>query len=470
MVRKGWSDRLERDLADVLHPGDCVTDQDILSSFVVDWTRRYSGTARAVVRPRNTEQVAAVLSVASGHGAAVIAQGGNTGLVGGSVPRRSLEPGRPQIVLSTRGLTGIPSLSLRGRLLDASAGTTLADAQARATREELTLGIDLSARSSATLGGMVATNAGGTQVLRYGSMRSRLAGLEAVLADGTVVSAMSGLRKDNVGPDLPSIFAGSEGTLAVFTRLLLHCEPLPPNRVTALVAVPNVATAVDLVTGTLADVASLESVELTLHEGMRLVGRCFHLPEPPGRSLGATAWLTLEAASHEDPIDELAEALSGLGVLEVAVARDISNRQRLWSYRDRHTEAIATIGIPHKLDVAVLPERIPDLIEALPALVDGAWPGAALIMFGHVADGNLHVNVVGPPPTDDAVDDAVFRLVGELGGSISAEHGIGVAKLKWLDLARPKGAQEVMLRLKKALDPEGILNPGVLFGPTAERS
>ncbi len=458
---RSTSVQLLGDLREVVGPAHVLTGEDLLASYTTDWTGRFAGTAVAVLRPADTAEVAGVLEVAARHGAAVIPQGGNTGLVGGSVPRPGLAGGRPQLVLSTRRLSQLFELDPSSHLLSAGAGTTLAQAAEAAQTAGLHPGIDLAARESATLGGMVATNAGGLHVVRHGPMRARLAGVEAVLADGTVAARLSGLTKDSVGWDLGALLAGSEGTLAVVTRVTVRLEATPVHRVAALVAVDEVSSAVDLVTGPLRRLASLEAAELTLAPGMSLVCESAGLAAPPAAG-SARAWLTLEAAADHDPTDELARALADRRVLEAAVAADAAGRARLWAYRERHTEAISRLGIPHKLDVSVRPGRLPALVARLPDAVAKTAPGARLVVFGHVAEGNLHVNVLGPPPEDDAVDDAVLRLVAELGGSISAEHGVGVAKAPWLRLARSGAELEVMRRVKAALDPGRLLNPGVL--------
>jgi FAD/FMN-containing dehydrogenase len=452
---------LAAELESVLGASRCLTDPEETASYTTDWTRRWSGPAVAVARPRGIEDVRAVLEIAGRHGAAVIPQGGNTGLVGGSVPRREA---RPQVVLSLRGMTAIEPLEPASRLLTAGAGTALAEAQSAAAAVGRQLGIDLTARDSATLGGMLATNAGGMEVVRYGPMRARVAGVEAVLADGTVVAQLSGLVKDNVGWDPVGLLAGSEGTLAIVTKVRMRLEPSPAHRVVALVALRDVAAAVALVNGPLRSLRSLEAVELTLAEGMELVAAQFDLPPPVGIGAGThpRAWLTVEAAADTDPTDDLATALDDPAVVDAAVASDGATRARLWAYRELHTDAVSRLGVPHKLDVSVQPSLLVDLLHELPGVVDGAAPGARLVVWGHVADGNVHVNVVGPPLDDDGVDDAVCRLVLGLGGSISAEHGIGVARRRWLALSRPAGTLALMARVKAALDPHNILNPGVL--------
>lgn len=456
---------LRADLAEAVGRANFHADADVVSAYTTDWTGRYSGEAAAVVLPGDVAQVCAVLEAVRRHGAAVVPQGGNTGLVGGSVPRQRGEDARPQVVLATRRLDGVEDVDTASRLLVGGGGATLASAQAAAGRAGWHLGVDLSARDSATLGGMAATNAGGMQVLRYGQMRARVAGIEAVLADGSVVSHLGRPSKDNVGWDPAALLVGSEGTLGVVTRVALRMERLPSERVTALVAVADAAAALAILATIRDQVPELEAAELTLAGGMQLVVSELGLRSPPGLAAGAGAFLTLEAAGSHDTTAELATALDrpGLGaVVDAAVASDSKARASLWAYRERHTEAVSRLGIPHKLDISVVPGRLPDLLAALPERVGAAAPGARLVVWGHAADGNLHVNVVGPPPDDDTVDDAVLRLALELGGSISAEHGIGVARRKWLRLARPDADLELMARVKAALDPYAILNPGVL--------
>jgi FAD/FMN-containing dehydrogenase len=455
--------RLLDDLTEIVGPAHCLSDRDVVTSYESDWTGRYRGQAAAVVRPGTEAELAAVLRTVAGHGAAAIPQGGNTGLVGGSVPRSSGEVGgRRQVVVRTTRFDEVHSCDAGAGLIDLGAGVTLSSAQRSARASGCDLGIDLASRESATIGGMIATNAGGIHVLRHGAMRARVRGVEAVLADGTVVSQMAGLVKDNVSWEISSLLCGSEGTLAIVTRSLVRLEPLPAHRVTALAAVRDVAALVRLVNGPLRSVSGLEAAELTLADGMSLV--CGHagLAAPPGAALGAAAWLTVEAAGNADPTRELAEALEDPSVLEVAVAVDDAARARLWAYRERHTESIATLGVPHKLDVSTRPAHLAELIDRVPAAVEAAAPGARVVMFGHVADGNVHVNVIGPAADDTAADDAVFELVLSLGGSVSAEHGVGIAKRRWLRASRTEGTLELMGRVKRALDPQDVLNPGVL--------
>lgn len=458
-------------------PEHCLRDPDLKAGYEVDWTRRFGGPALLVARPADTAEVAAVLAACHRFGVPVVAQGGNTGLVGGSVPRRG------EVVLSLGRLNRVLRCDPEEGLLVAEAGTALGAAQSAAASTDSELGIDIAARDSATLGGMVATNAGGIHVVRYGSMRSRLAGIEVVLADGTVASRLSGLMKDNVGYDLAQIMAGSEGTLGVVTKVVLRLVPVPRHRVVALVAlrgaeraatVPGAgvravsAAAVALARGLRRAVDGIDALELVYADGMALVREVMGLPAPPDP--GAEAWLLVEASGGHYPTAMLAAALEDApGVTSIAVAEDGAARARLWAYRERHTEAIATLGVPHKLDVTLPMTALAEFAGAVRSEVAAALgrggPETRLVLFGHVGDGNLHVNMIGPDPDDHRGDDAVLRMVIERGGSISAEHGVGVAKLDFVTAARSAGDLEVMRRVKAALDPGGILNPGVLLPP-----
>jgi FAD/FMN-containing dehydrogenase len=326
----------------------------------------------------------------------------------------------------------------------------------------LDVGVDFAARDSCTVGGMVATNAGGERVLRYGTMRAQIVGIEAVLADGSVVRRLAGLPKDNTGYDLVSLLAGSEGTLAVITRLRLKLVPLLPARTVALIALSGTADAVELVRS-LRAVPSLEAAELFYANGLELVRSHVGLADPfPGEH---PAYLLVECAGRVDPTDELAEAIERAGdlVRDAVVASDARGRQALWAYRESHTESINAAGVPVKLDVAVPLAAFAEVCAALPATVAAIAPDARTILFGHVNEGNLHVNVLDALARDEAVTDAVLALVAAHGGSISAEHGVGRAKVAWLSLSRSEAEIAAMRAIKTALDPAGRLNPDVLF-------
>jgi FAD/FMN-containing dehydrogenase len=339
----------------------------------------------------------------------------------------------------------------------------LAQVQEAASRTGLAFPVDLAARDSATIGGMVATNAGGLHVLRYGAMRAQVVGVEAVLADGRVVSRLSGLVKDNTGYDLSQLLVGSEGTLGIVTAVRLRLVAEQPEKVVALLGVGSTAEGVASLDVLRRRVEGLSAAELFFDDGLALVRAHGGLPAPLGRAF--PAYLLVECGGVRDPGESLFEVLAELDVPEAAtaVATDAAGRSRLWAYRERHTEAISALGVPHKLDVTLPQSRLAEFEQAVRRVVAEAAPGSRLVVFGHVGDGNLHVNIVGPPAEDESVDDAVLRLVASMEGSISAEHGIGRAKARWLALSRSPAELATMRAIKSALDPDGILNPGVIF-------
>jgi FAD/FMN-containing dehydrogenase len=449
------TDRLVDDLAAAVGEAHVLADDDRRAPFEVDWTRRYRGRARAVVRPADAEQVVAVLAACREHGAAIVPQGGNTGMVGAGVPRGG------EVVLSSVRLTELGRVDHAVAQVQVGAGVTLAALQAHARDAGLDAGVDLGARDSATVGGLVATDAGGTHAVRHGTVRARVAGLQAVLADGTIVDRPA-LLKDNAGYDLPALLVGSEGTLGVITGVRWRLVALLPSRVAALVPLASLEQAAALLASVRPRLAaSLHGADFFLDTGLQLVLDHLRLPAPvPTRS---PVYVLLECAGTSDPTDELAAALTQAGVQDAVVATDSAERTRLWRFREAHAEAISAVGIPHKLDVGVPLARLAEFARRVPEEVERVSPGARPVIFGHLGDGNVHVNVLGPEPDDHAVDEAVLRLAAACGGTISAEHGVGVAKARWLGLARSPGELRAMVAIKHALDPDGLLNPGAVL-------
>lgn len=440
-----------------------LADEDLRAGFETDWTRRWHGEAACVVRPGSAGEVAGVMRACAAAGVAVVPQGGNTGLVGGSVPRASEPRGRPQVVLSLTRLRDLEPVDTAAAEVTVGAGATLASVQEHARAAGYAFGVDLGARDSATIGGMIATNAGGIQVLRHGPMRQQLVGLEAVMADGTVVRRLPGLVKDNTGYHLPSLLAGSEGTLAVITRARLRLVPLLARRAVALVGLDGADEAATLAAELRRRLPNLLAAELFFEEGMALVLRHAGGSRPFREAF--PAYLLAEVDGATDPTDGLLDALEACGPLvrDAVMCTDEGERERIWRLRERHTESVNAEGVPHKLDVAVPAGRIGEFVRQVRVAVDEAAPGAQLYLYGHLGDGNLHVNVVGPPPEDESVDGAVLELAMAMGGTISAEHGIGVAKTEWLVADRGAADVAVMRAIKDALDPEHLLNPGVLL-------
>ncbi|HEY1346295.1 MAG TPA: FAD-binding oxidoreductase [Streptosporangiaceae bacterium] len=471
---------LLRQFAAVVGPAHVLTGE-AAAGYAVDWTGGFTGHAPAVLRPGGTGEVAALLALCAGAGVAVVPQGGNTGLAGGGVPLHG------EVVLSLARLDRLSPVDLDAGQVTAGAGVSLQ--QVADADPGLDLGVFIASRHSATVGGAVATNAGGLRVLRHGPMRAQLRGIEAVLSDGTVLSHMSGLVKDNTGYDYPSLLAGSEGTLAVITAARLQLVPRLADPVTVIVGADGPGEVHALARRAVREVGGLLSAEFFTQAGLDLLAghAGLALPlRPP-----TPAYLLLEAAGPG-----AAEELAGLvGDRPAAVGTDAAGRARLWACRERHPEAAGFVGVPLKLDVSVPAARWVRLASEVAGVVAEADPGALVITYGHVADGNLHVNVVpgtglagGPPEgphrigsrnadstraalqadtpgaagADGRHQDAVFSFVASLGGSISAEHGIGALKARWLPLVRSDAERALFARLRAAFDPAGILNPHVL--------
>lgn len=439
----------------MVDPGGVVTDADRLAGVVTDWTGRWSGSTPAMVSPSDAVQTAAVVSWCRDNGVAVVPQGGNTGLVGGSIPLDG------EIVVSTRRMTDIDVDAASGTVV-AGAGATLAAVQAAAHDAGWEYPVDLGARDSATIGGTVATNAGGLHVIRHGDTRHQLLGIEAVTGNGEIVGDLRGLVKDNTGYHLPSLFAGSEGTLGVITRICARLVAPVADTAVALVGVDSVHDLVETIGDLRRRLADLSAVEVMFEPGLTLVCDHLGLGRPFARRCGA--YVLVECAGAPGAVDRLASVLGDHIPADdaVAVADDRAGRASLWRYREAHTEAINAVGVPHKLDVTVPQRHLARFVDAVDPAVHAVAPGAAVWLFGHGADGNVHVNVTGVGPDDQAVDDTVLSLVASLGGSISAEHGIGRAKAAWLHLNRTPAELALFARIRSMFDPAGVLNPAVL--------
>jgi len=435
-----------------------LVDADVRAGYETDWTGRFHGTARCVVRPAGTDEVAGVLRVCSAAAAPVVPQGGNTGLVGGSVPRGG------EVVLSLRRLHAIRPFDAQHGEVVVGAGAVLGAVRAGARVAGWDVGVDMASRDTATIGGMVATNAGGLHVVCHGAMRAQVLGLEAVFGTGTVVRAnLGGLVKDNTGYDLPGLLSGSEGTLGIVTAVRLRLVPVPAARVVAWLGMGSVEDAVGALP-VLRQLPGLQAVELVRGAGLLIVAE--HLGQTaPLDPVPACALLLELGGADEGLLDELAAGLDLLGstVRSSAAADDDAGMARLWRWREAHSEAAAAIGLVHKADVTLPLESMAAFVAAVDQAVEVVAPGATTLVYGHLADGNVHVNVVGPPADDDRPIDAVLELVLQHGGSVSAEHGIGSSKRRWLVRQRGEAAVDAMRAIKAALDPDGILNPGVLL-------
>lgn len=433
-----------------------LVDPAVTASYVTDWTRRFTGTTPAVVRPGTTDEVAAVVGLAREHAVALVPQGGNTGLVAGGVPLGG------EVVVSLARLATLGPVDRLAGQVTAGAGVTLAALAAHAAAAGLAFGVDIGSRDSATVGGMVATNAGGLHVVRHGAMRAQLLGVEAVLGTGARTSRLGGLVKDNTGYDLAQLLCGSEGTLGIVTAARLRLVAPPAAVVTALAGLATVGDAVALAAELRRTLPDVQALELMTGASLAIVAD--HLATPPPVAPGAGAYLLVEVGAAADPTAALAGAVAdAAGVLDTAVATERADRARLWRWREAHSEAGAPLGVVHKLDVTLPAAALAGFCHEVVERVEAARPGATTLLFGHVGDGNVHVNVVGPAADDEGVDDVVLALVVERGGSISAEHGIGTLKRRWLARDRSPVEVEAMRAVKAALDPDGVLNPGALL-------
>lgn len=451
------SEGLFAELRTIVGQSNVLTDADMRVTYENDWLRQWDGETPCVVRPSSVEEVAAVVRVAATAGVPIVAQGGNTGLVGGSVPRAGA------LLVSLQRLTSLGPVDTMSVQVTAGAGVTIEALQQHARASGLDFAVDWGARASATVGGAVSTNAGGSRVVRFGTMRAQVMGLQAVLADGSIIDELAGLPKETAGLHLPSLLVGSEGTLAVVTAARLRLVPWYRETAAALVACDSLTDAV-LLLSRLRQLPNLDAVELMMPEA--LSAACDFLGvTPPIDPREAGAFVMVDCAAHTDPRDELIELLADLrGVLALG-----HQREALYRIRDHITIAIGTLGVPLKLDVAVPVAHLDRLVR----LVHAAAPAdARVVIFGHLAEGNLHVNIVGAGEASASLRDHVLQAVIDFGGTISAEHGIGVAKVDWLERQKGPVAYGAMRAIKKALDPKNQLNPGVLFatGPRRRRA
>jgi FAD/FMN-containing dehydrogenase len=443
---------------DIVGGANVLTAPDDVAPYVTDWTGRFVGRHTTVVRPGSTAEVAEIVAACRRSGTAIVPQGGNTGMVGGGVPLHG------EVVVSLRRLATVGEVDPVGHQVSAGAGATVEAVQLAAAAVGLRYAVDFGGRGTATVGGSVATNAGGINLIRYGGTREQLVGIEAVLGTGDVVRRMTGLVKDNTGYHLPSLLCGSEGTLGIVTEARFRLVPAVEHRVLAVVAFADVPAAVAAASAWRRGLRDLEAAELVLHDGVSLVAEQFGLPLP--FPVAHPVYVLVEAAGSTDPTDELADAVAAVaGVRDVAVAPDEARRAALWRLREDHALAINRVGVPHKFDVTLPQHLLGEFVDRVPAVVTAELPDARTWIFGHVGDGNLHVNVTGAPPDAPALDDAVYGLVVAMGGSISAEHGIGTAKSRFLAMQRSPAELAAMRAIKTALDPDGIMNPAAILPP-----
>lgn len=449
------TETLTERLAAIVGAGYVSTDPDVLAGRSVDHTGRYRGRAAMLVRPGNGDEVAAVLTACREAGVFVTVQGGRTSLVAGTVPEHD------DVLLSTERLTEIGDVDTVERRVSVGAGVTLAAVQRAATAAGLVFGVDLAARDSATVGGMASTNAGGLRTVRYGNMGEQVLGLDVALPDGSVVHRHSQVRRDNTGYDLASLFVGAEGTLGVITALDLRLHPAPTHRVTAVCGFADLDSLVE--TGRqFRDIDGIAALELIDARASALTAEHLGVPAPVEGS-----WLLLiELAGDTDQTGRLADALEGARLCgEPAVGVDVNAQLRLWQVRESVAEVLGLFGPPLKFDVSLPLSAISGFATAAGALVAERAPDALPVLFGHIGEGNLHLNVLRcGVEAEHELYTAMMALIAEFGGNVSSEHGVGTRKRDYVAMSRTEADIAAMRTVKAAFDPAGYLNPAVLFG------
>ena len=457
-------------LAAIVGAQNVITDAETMHPYLGDWRGRYRGAARCVVRPGTTAEVSAIVRACSAAGVAMLPQGGNTSHCGASIPDKSGKT----VLISLSRLNKVRAVDAANNTITVEAGCVLQNLQEAALAVDRLFPLSLAAEGSCQIGGNLSTNAGGVQVLRYGNARELVLGLEVVLPDGEVWNGLRGLRKDNTGYDLKQLFIGAEGTLGIITAAVVKLFPLPRSTATAWLAIASPQAAIGLLNGLQAAFgAMLTACELVSDISLGMVLK--HIPGAQA-PLEKSPWYLLvelsgsgeEAALRDALATFLEPALESGEISDAVLAQSVDQAKRLWNLRESISEAQKIEGFSIKHDISVPVSRIPEFLERAGAALQHAWPGIRIVAFGHVGDGNLHYNQSKPEAGENAafiaaqpqVNEMVHDIVHQLGGSISAEHGIG--QLKREEILRYKSPLEMqmMRTIKQAFDPRGLMNPG----------
>lgn len=452
-------------LENIVGPNGLITGQDVAERSD-SWPPRGGCRAKCVVRPASTREVSEVLRACHDKGQAVVTQGGRTGLVGGG---RAQED---EIVLSLERMTSMQAVDRVNRTVTVDAGVPLQTVQEAAETAGLLFPLDLGARGSATIGGTLSTNAGGNGVIRYGMMREQVLGLEAVLADGTVISSMKDVIKNNTGYDLKQLYVGSEGTLGVITRAVLRLRPLPRSQNTALVAVPDFERLCDFLQAMDSGLGgTLSAFEAMWNDFYSLI---IGSGEKHGKPLETdSAFYVLLEATGGDPEGDaerfektLGEAMEDGLVTDAVIAKSRQQRHDLWGIRDDVEGLFEELFPPLSFDVSLAVQDMAAYVNEVREGLHARWSEARMVTFGHLGDGNIHLGIgVGSlePEQVHGVESIVYGALEHRGGIVSAEHGIGFEKKPWLRLSRSPEEIDLMRTIKKALDPDNLLNPGRIF-------
>jgi FAD/FMN-containing dehydrogenase len=459
-----------RRLKEAADAGGFSEDANEIAAHTAEWRGRWQGKTSLLLKPKTTEAVSRILAICNETAAPIVPQGGNTGLVGGQVPTQG------EVLLSLARMNRIRAVEPNDNLLIAEAGVILANVQKAAAEANRLFPLSLAAEGSCTIGGNLSTNAGGVGVLRYGMTRELVLGIEVVLANGTVLDLMRSLRKDNTGYDLKQLFIGAEGTLGIITACALKLFPKPRSYATVFVAFSSAEAALLLLNRLQEATGGLVTAfELVSRAALDLVLK--HIPGTANPLPKHQGWFVLAEVSNPTAFDalpalesSLAKAMEDGLVADVVFAKSERERKNLWQLRETLSEAQKLEGASIKHDVSVPLSRVAEFLAAADKAVKAALPGARPVAFGHIGDGNIHFNIAAPPGNDaalraahDRLEHIVYEEAHRLGGSISAEHGIGLAKREALALYKNKAELDLMRALKRTLDPENILNPGKLL-------
>ena len=461
--------RMIEELGAILPERAIVTDPEAITPWLTDWRGRWTGKAAALLQPSSTEEVQAIVRACAAHGVPIVPQGGNSSMVGGATPDDSGQA----VILSLRRMARIREVEIGSRQIVVEAGMVLETLHDALTERGLRLPIDLGARGSATIGGLVSTNAGGTQVLRHGTMGERVVGLEAVLADGSLLDTLDPLKKDNRGPRIDRLMIGGEGLFGIVTAVRLALTDLPEESVTAWVGVRDAATALELLRFCEARTDAIEGFEMMPQDVVAAAQAEFGLRVPLGEPQPIHVLIEAKGsnASLRERIEAiLADALEDGLAADAVVARSQAQADAMWAIRHSLSDAEKRFyGMANSHDISVPVDAMPAFLEEVREILERDFPGVSVSGYGHLGDGNIHLHVRAMDRASEgwregesaAIEQRVHDLVTDHGGSISAEHGIGVMKrgeLARLDPVRT----EMLRRIKSALDPDGILNPGKL--------
>lgn len=448
-------------LRDALGDAQVLTGAAISQRHHSDWTRHAPACPAALILPRDTEQVAIALRICNDAGQPVVPQGGMTGLAGGAVPRTG------DIALSLDRLRGIEEIDVASATVTVRAGTTLQEIQQAVADAGYLFALDLGARGSCQIGGNIATNAGGNAVIRYGMTRDLVLGLEVVLADGRVLNLMNKMIKNNCGYDLKQCFIGSEGTLGVITRAVLKIAPPPGPTTTLLCALPDYPSAVSLLRRIQGSAGTPQAYELMWQDFFRMGVSWLENPVAPMPDHHPLYVLLESAASAEILEQTLQDAFEAGEVVDAILATSQTQARSLWKIREATGEFPVRLA-PLNFDISLPIGQIGDFAALCRERLDQRWPGNHSVYFGHIGDSNLHLTVdlnsLPQPAPVFEVEDMVYAAVGELGGAVSAEHGIGLLKREFLHHSVSPEALHAMAELKHCFDPKGILNPGKILG------